>query len=224
MFMIRRDFTRQLKEIEQDVTDMGQMVITAITRSVEALKMRNATEAERIVADDALINKKRWEIEERCIDLIATQQPVASDLREIVAILSIITELERMGDYAEGIGKIVLLHGHEPLVKPLIDIPRMAQKSVAMLRGALDAFVNRDAKAAAAVCAEDDEVDLLHEQVYRVLVSYMIEDPKSITRATYLIWVAHNLERTADRVTNICERIIYLVTGKMSEDVNVSRY
>ena len=222
--MIRKDFARQLKEIEQDVTSMGQMVITAINRSVEALKMRNATEAEKVVADDALINKKRWEIEERCIDLIATQQPVASDLREIVAILSIVTELERMGDYAEGIGKIVLLHGHEPLVKPLIDIPRMAQKGVSMLRKALEAFVNRDAKAAAAVCAEDDEVDLLHEQVYRELVSYMIEDPKSITRATYLIWAAHNLERTADRVTNICERVIYLVTGSMSEDVDVSRY
>jgi phosphate transport system protein len=222
--MIRKDFARQLKEIEQDVTGMGQMVITAINRSVEALKMRNATEAEKVVADDALINKKRWEIEERCIDLIATQQPVASDLREIVAILSIVTELERMGDYAEGIGKIVLLHGHEPLVKPLIDIPRMAQKGVSMLRKALDAFANRDAKAAAAVCAEDDEVDLLHEQVYRELVAYMIQDPKSITRATYLIWAAHNLERTADRVTNICERVIYLVTGSMSEDVDVSRY
>lgn len=222
--MIRKDFAKHIKEIEGDVTSMGQMVITAINRSVEALKMRNATEAERIVADDALINKKRWEIEERCIDLIATQQPVASDLREIVAILNIITELERMGDYAEGIGKIVLLHGHEPLVKPLIDIPRMAQKGVGMLRKALDAFVNRDAKAAAAVCAEDDEVDLLHEQVYRELVSYMLEDPTSITRATYLIWVAHNLERTADRVTNICERVIYLVTGEMTEDVNVSRY
>ncbi len=222
--MIRRDFAKHKKEIEQDVTDMGQMVITAINRSVEALKMRNVTEAEKVIADDDLINKKRWEIEEKCIDLIATQQPVASDLREIVAILSIITELERIGDYAEGIGKIVLLHGHEPLVKALVDIPRMAQKSVAMLRGALDAFVNRDAKAAAAVCAEDDEVDLLHEQVYRVLVSHMIEDPKTITRATYLIWAAHNLERTADRVTNICERIIYLVTGKMSEDVSVSRY
>jgi phosphate transport system protein len=222
--MIRKDFTKQKKEIEQDVIDMGQMVITAIDRSVEALKMRNITEAEKVIANDDLINKKRWEIEDKCIDLIATQQPVASDLREIVAVLSIIAELERIGDYAEGIGKIVLLHGHEPLVKPLVDIPRMAQKSVAMLRGALEAFVNRDAKAAAAVCAEDDEVDLLHEQVYRVLVSYMIEDPKTITRATYLIWAAHNLERTADRVTNICERIIYLVTGKMSEDVNVSTY
>jgi phosphate transport system protein len=222
--MIRRDFAKHIKEIEQEMTDMGQMVMTAITRSVEALKMRNATEAEKIVADDALINKKRWEIEERCIDLIATQQPVASDLREIVAILSISAELERMGDYAEGIGKIVLLHGHDPLVKPLVDIPRMAQKSVSMLRDALDAFTRRDAKAAAAVCAEDDEVDLLHEQVYRVLVSYMIEEPKSITRATYLIWAAHNLERAADRVTNICERVIYLVTGEMSENINVSRY
>jgi phosphate transport system protein len=221
---MRKNFTRHIKELENDVMSMGQMVITAITRSVEALKMRNATEAEKVVADDAEINEKRWEIEEHCIDLIATQQPVASDLREIVAILNIITELERMGDYAEGISKIVLLHGHDPLVKPLIDIPRMAQKGVGMLRKALDAFVQRDAKAAAAICHEDDEVDLLYEQVYRELLSYMIEDPKTITRATYLIWAAHNLERIADRVTNICERVIYLVTGSMSEDVDISRY
>jgi phosphate transport system protein len=221
---MRKNFTRHIKELENDVMSMGQMVITAITRSVEALKMRNATEAEKVVADDAEINKKRWEIEEHCIDLIATQQPVASDLREIVAILNIITELERMGDYAEGISKIVLLHGHDPLVKPLIDIPRMAQKGVGMLRKALDAFVQRDAKAAAAICHEDDEVDLLYEQVYRELLSYMIEDPKTITRATYLIWAAVFLERIADRVTNICERVIYLVTGSMSEDVDISRY
>jgi phosphate transport system protein len=128
-----------------------------------------------------------------------------------------------MGDYAEGIGKIVVMHGDEPLVKPLVDIPRMAQKAVSMLRKSLDAFVNRDAKAAAALCSEDDEVDLLYEQVYRELLTYMIETPATITRATYLIWAAHNLERIADRVTNICERIIFLVTGTMSE-VNVSRY
>jgi phosphate transport system protein len=203
--------------------EMGEMVVTAINRSIEALQNRDVNSANRIIADDELINKKRWDIEEKCINLIATQQPVASDLREIVAVLSIVTELERMGDYAEGIGKIVVMHGDEPLVKPLVDIPRMAQKAVSMLRKSLDAFVNRDAKAAAALCSEDDEVDLLYEQVYRELLTYMIETPATITRATYLIWAAHNLERIADRVTNICERIIFLVTGTMSE-VNVSRY
>jgi phosphate transport system protein len=221
--MLREGFAELIKQLEKDITDMSQMVIAAINRSIEALKARNVDEARRIMDDDALINQKRWDIEEKCIYLIATQQPVASDLREIIAVLSIATELERMGDHAEGIGKIVILYGNEPPVKALVDIPRMAQKAVSMLARSLDAFIKRDAQAAKAICNEDDEVDLLHEQVYRELLSYMIEDPKTITIATYLIWVSHNLERIADRVTNICERIIFLVTGTMTE-VNVSRY
>jgi len=221
--MIRKSFAEHIKELEKEVTAMGEMVVAAINRSIEALKSRNIAEGKQIINDDALINKRRWDIEEKCINLIATQQPVASDLREIVAVLCVVTELERMGDYAEGIGKIVILYGTEPPVKPLVDIPRMAQKAVSMLQRSLDAFIKRDAQAAKAICNEDDEVDLLHEQVYRELLSYMIEDPKTITRATYLIWAAHNLERIADRVTNICERTIFLVTGTMTE-VNVSRY
>jgi phosphate transport system protein len=221
--MVRESFIKYIKELEKEVTELGEMVITAINRSVEALKSLNADQAKRIIADDIFINKKRWDIEEKCVNLIATQQPVASDLREILAILCIVTDLERMGDYAGGIGKIVVMHGGEPLIKPLVDIPRMAEKGVGMLKKSLDAFVRRDAKAAAAVSSEDDEVDLLYEQVYRVLLNYMIENPRTITKATYLIWVAHNLERFADHVTNICERIIFLVTGTMSE-VNVSRY
>jgi len=203
--------------------DMGQMVITAVNRSVETLKARNRQNARQIITDDAIINKKRWDIEENCINLIALQQPVATDLREIIAVLNIITDLERMGDYAEGIAKIVILLGDEPLVKPLVDIPLMAQKATDMLKRSLDAFINRDAKTAEAICNEDDQVDRLYEQVYRELLSYMIEDPKTITRATYLIWVAHNLERIADRVTNICERTVYLATGTLRE-INVSKY
>jgi len=221
--MVRESFIKYIKELEKDVTQMGEMVITAINRSVEALKTLDADQAKRVIADDALINRKRWDIEERCVNLIATQQPVASDLREILAILCIVTDLERMGDYAGGIGKIVIMHGAEPLIKPLVDIPRMAEKGVSMLKRSLDAFVRRDAKAAATISGEDDEVDLLYEQVYRELLNYMIENPRTITRATYLIWVAHNLERFADHVTNICERIIFLVTGALTE-VNVSRY
>ncbi|MCX5638892.1 MAG: phosphate signaling complex protein PhoU, partial [Planctomycetota bacterium] len=156
-------------------------------------------------------------------NLIATQQPVASDLREILAILCIVTDLERMGDYAEGIGKIVVMHGSEPLLKPLVDIPRMADKAVGMLRKSLDAFLRRDAQAAMAINSEDDQVDLLYEQVSGELLTCMIKNPQTISRATYLIWAAHNLERFADHVTNICERIIFLVTGTMTE-VNVSRY
>jgi len=221
--MLREGFVKHIKQLEKDITDMSQMVVVAINRSIEALKARNVDEAKRIVDDDVLINKKRWDIEEKCIHLIATQQPVASDLREIIAVLSIATELERMGDYAEGIGKIVVMHGDEPPVKALVDIPRMAEIGIGMLKRSIDAFLKRDAKAAEAICAEDDQVDLLNEQVYRVLLSYMIESPRVITRATYLIWAAHNLERIADRVTNICERIVFLTTGSMHE-INVSRY
>jgi phosphate transport system protein len=221
--MTRESFRKYIKDLEREVTQMGEMVITAIQRSVEALKTLDTAKAQQIISDDALINKKRWDIEGECVDLIATQQPVASDLREIVAILCIVGELERMGDYAEGIGKIVIMHGGQPLVKPLVDIPQMAEKTVTMLRKSLDAFLRRDAQEASAICSQDDQVDLLYDQVYRELLSYMIENPATITRATYLIWTSHNLERIADRVTNICERIVFLVTGTAAE-LNVSRY
>ena len=221
--MLRESFSKHIKELERDVVQMGEMVITAIDRSVESLKTLDAAQAKQVISDDTLINKKRWDIEEKCINLIATQQPVASDLREIVAVLCIAGELERMADHAEGIAKIVILHGSEPLLKPLLDIPQMAEICISMLKKSLDAFLNRDAKAAQAICADDDRVDLLYEQVYRELLAYMIKDPGTITRATYFIWAAHNLERFADHVTNICERIVFLVTGDMTE-VKVSRY
>jgi len=221
--MVRENYTKHIRQLEKEVMAMGEMVVTAINRSVEALKTLDAAGAQRVISEDVLINRKRWELEEQCVDLIATQQPVASDLREIVAVMSIVTDLERMGDHAEGIGKIVIMHGSEPLVQPLVGIPVMAEKTIAMLRKSLDAFVRRDAKSAEAVCGEDDQVDLLYDQVYRALLAYMLENPKTITRATYLVWAAHNLERIADRVTNICERVVYLVTGTVPE-VNVSRY
>ncbi len=221
--MVRESFSRYIKEVEKEISQMSEMVITATNRSIEALKARDTAAAEKIVADDAMINQKRWDIEERCIDLIATQQPVASDLREIIAALNIITELERMGDYAEGIAKIVILQGQEPLVRPLVAMPIMGQKATDMLKRSIEAFLKRDGKAAEKICDEDDEIDMLYDQVYRELLTYMLEDPKTITRATYLIWAAHNLERIADRVTNICERIVFLVTGSMPQ-AKISRY
>jgi phosphate transport system protein len=221
--MTRESFIGHIKELEKDVVAMSEMVIAATNRSVEALRTQNIEEAEKIISDDELINKKRWDIEEKCIHLIARQQPVASDLREIIGILNIITDLERMGDYAEGIAKIVILLGDEPLIKPLVDIPQMAQKATAMLRESIEAFVNRDVKSAKAICNKDDDVDALYNQVYRELLTYMIEDPKTISKATPLIWAAHNLERIADRATNICERTVFLATGIM-QDINVSRY
>jgi phosphate transport system protein len=220
---IRTTFHKRLKEIQNHVLAMGSMVEKAIDRSVTALKQRDLELAEQIIEDDKMINHKRFEIEEACIELIATQQPMASDLRTIISVLSIITELERIGDHAEGIAKIVLLIGDEPPLKPLIDIPRMSQKTGEMLRRSLEALTNRNADAAKQIVAEDDEVDRLYDQVFRELLTFMIEDPKTITRATRLIWVAHNLERSADRVTNICERVVFTVTGRM-EEIGASKY
>jgi phosphate transport system protein len=220
---IRTTYHKKLRLIQDNILAMGSMVEKAITNSVEALKNRDLEMANQIIAEDQKINRKRFEIEEGCIQLIATQQPMASDLRNIVCILNIVTELERIGDYAEGIAKIVIMIGDEPLLKHLIDIPRMAEKAVEMLHRSLDALINHNADAARQITIEDDEVDNLYDQVFRELLTFMIEDPKTITRATRLIWVTHNLERSADRVTNICERVVYLVTGKM-EEIGASKY
>jgi phosphate transport system protein len=202
---------------------MGSMVSKALIRSVEALKNRNIELANQIIAEDQKVNNKRFEIEEQCIELIATQQPMATDLRTITAILNITTEIERIGDYAVGIARIVILIGNEPLLKPLVDIPLMAEKTVDMLDRCLQAFTNRDAEAAKKIAREDDEIDNLYDQIFRELLNIMAEDPKTITRATRLMWTAHNLERAADRVTNICERVVYIVTGKM-EEIGSSNY
>jgi len=220
---IRTTYHKKLRLIQDDILAMGSMVEKAITNSVEALKNRDLEMAHQIISEDKKINQKRFEIEEKCIQLIATQQPMASDLRSIICILNIVTELERIGDYAEGIAKVVIMIGDEPLLKPLIDIPRMAEKVVDMLHRSLDALINRNADDAKQVTTADNEVDNLYNQVFRELLTFMIEDPKTITRATRLIWVAHNLERSADRVTNICERVVYLVTGKM-EEIGASKY
>jgi phosphate transport system protein len=214
---IRTAFHKRLKEVQDDLLAMGSMVEKAISRSIEALQKRDLIAAKQIIADDIKINEKRFNIEERCIQLIATQQPMAGDLRAIICVLNIITELERIGDHAEGNAKIVIMIGDEPPLKPLIDIPRMAEKTINMLQRGLDAFIRSDADDARQIMAEDDEVDNLYNQVFRELISFMVEDPKTITRATRLLWVAHNLERCADRVTNICERVVFNVTGKMEE-------
>jgi phosphate transport system protein len=220
---IRATFHKQLREIQDDVLAMGSMVEKATSRSIEALKKRDLDMAREIINDDLKINGKRFEIEEKCIELIATQQPMASDLRTIVCVLNIVTEIERIGDHGGGIAKIVIMIGDEPPLKPLIDVPRMGEKTNDMLHRSLDAFINRDAEAARGIVAEDDEVDNLYDQVFRELLTFMVEDPRTITRATRLVWVAHNLERSADRVTNICERVVYMVTGKM-EEIGASKY
>jgi phosphate transport system protein len=221
--MPRNVFDRHLAEIQEEMLVMADMVETAIQRSLEALKSRDVELARQVIADDVKINQKRYDDEERCLELIATQQPLASDLRTIVAVLHMIVDLERMGDHAEGIAKIAVILGDEPPLKPYVDLPRMADIASEMLRESLEAFKHRDAERARAIIDRDDEVDALYDQVYRELLTYMIGDPRTIERATHLIWVAHNLERIADRVTNICERVVFLVTGKI-EELNVSKY
>ncbi|MDD5063748.1 MAG: phosphate signaling complex protein PhoU [Phycisphaerae bacterium] len=220
---MRESFERHIKGLNEHVVAMSEMVASATSRSIKALETRDVKEAEQIVKDDLLINKKRWQIEEECISLIALQQPVASDLREIIAVLNVITDLERMGDYAEGIAKIAIMLSGEPLIRPLIFTPQMTEKTIDMLRRSIQAFVKRDAKTAEAICNEDDEVDKLYDQSYHDLLMRMIKDPTVVSRATPLIWAAHNLERSADRVTNICERTVFLATGIMPQ-VNVSKY
>lgn len=213
----RETLDRAIQKLLDDLLVMGSMVEEAITASVDSLKRRDFEASREVYANDDRINQKHSELEMDCITLIATQQPMARDLRLLAAILEVNTELERIGDYAKGIARINLMHGDQPLIKPLIDIPRMAEKAVDMLHRALTAFVERDVKAARAIPDEDQEVDALYNQVYRELLTYMMADPSTIDRATYLLWVAHNLERSADRVTNICERIIFVVTGEIKE-------
>ncbi|HIP96364.1 MAG TPA: phosphate signaling complex protein PhoU [Anaerolineae bacterium] len=221
--MPRRTFERELQHLQDEMLILGSMVEKAITDSLETLKQRDREAARQVIADDLKINRHRFDIEEACIQLMATQQPMAGDLRAIVAVLHIIVDLERMADHAEGIARITLMMGDQPPLKPLIDVPRMAEKGVDMLRRSLEAFIHRDVEAARRICDEDDEVDALYDQVYRELLTYMIADPTTINRATYLLWAAHNLERIADRVTNICERVIFMATGEM-EELNVSKY
>jgi phosphate transport system protein len=215
--MPRETFERELHHLQDEILVLGSMVEQAVMGSVEALKNRDFETSRRIYSNDRLINEKRYEIEQETLTIIATQQPMARDLRLLAAILEVITELERIGDYAKGICRINFLLGEQALVKPLIDIPRMAEIGLDMLRRSLVAFVNRDAEAARTIPTDDDQVDELYTRVYHDLLQIMINDPSTIDRANYLIWAAHNLERLSDRVTNICERIIFVVTGEIME-------
>lgn len=215
--MPRETFDRELQRLQDETLALASMVEEAITGAVDTLKRRDLEASRRLIADDRRINDKRFEIEADALVLIATQQPMAGDLRTIAAILEITTELERMGDYAKGIAKINLMIGDEPLVKPLIDLPRMARKARDMLHRALDAFVRRDIDLARSIPQDDEEIDGLYNQIYRELISYIIADPRTIEQANQLLWAAHNLERTADRVINICERVVFTVTGEMEE-------
>ena len=215
--MTRETLDRKTQELLDEILVLGSMVQDAILNSVDSLKKRDLKAAKKIYKQDKEINRKRFEIENEALILIATQQPMARDLRVMASILEIAGELERMGDYAKGIALINIRIGDDPLIKPLIDVPRMAEITADMLHRALGAFVANDTETAREIPKEDDKVDVLYNQVYRELLTFMIKDPSTIDNATYLLWVAHNLERTADRVTNICERILFVETGEMVE-------
>lgn len=215
--MARVNFERNLQRMQDEILILGSMVENAIVESVDILKRRDMEGSNRIIEWDQRVNEKRFAIENDTLTLIATQQPMAKDMRVLAAILEIAGELERMGDYAKGIAKINLMIGEGPLIKPLIDIPIMAEKARDMLHRSLDAFVKRDIEVARALAREDDVVDGLYNQVYRELITMIMSNPHNIDQATYLLWAAHNLERTADRVVNICERVVFTVTGDMKE-------
>lgn len=214
---MRKTFESEIQQLKDEMLVMGSLVEQAILGSVEALKTRDIPASQLLYEADARINAMRYEIEEKVMIAIATQQPMAHDLRLLASLLEVSGELERMGDYAKGIARINIRMGDQPLLKPLIDIPRMARKSAGMLQRSLTAFVNEDAEAAHLIPSEDDEVDALYNQIYQELMLYVIQDARSIERANWLLWVAHNLERVADRVTNICERTIFVATGEMKE-------
>ena len=215
--MVRTNFEHEIQNLKDEIIILGSMVEQAMLDSVEAMRKRDMEWSKKIIANDITINQVRFKLENQVMVLIATQQPMARDLRVIASILEVISELERMGDYAKGIAVITIRMDGQPLLKPLIDIPRMALKSSDMLHRALSAFVNEDVIAARSIPAEDDEVDELYNQIYRELMTYVLADPKNIERANWLLWAAHNLERFADRVTNICERTEFVVTGQYRE-------
>ncbi|HEY4688952.1 MAG TPA: phosphate signaling complex protein PhoU [Anaerolineae bacterium] len=213
----RTTLDRDLHAVQDDLLRLGSLIDLAIARALKSLAERDVNLARQIVADDAQVNALRFQIEEECFSLIATQQPTARDLRTAIAALNIVSDLERMADHAAGIAEIVLRMGDEPLLKPLIDMPRMAEECREMLRQALDAYVRHDVELARRVAERDDTIDGLYKQIFRELLSFMLEDPRTTTRALYLLFSAHNLERIGDHITNVAERVIFMTSGEMKE-------
>lgn len=213
----RAEYTRSLSQLRDQVVQLSSMVDKAIARSTDALKNQDVELAQQVMDADQDINQLRWSLEAEALAVIAMQAPMAGDLRLLSAGLHIISELERMGDHAAGNAKIVLLTADEPPLKPLVDIPRMSGVARSMLSSAIDAFISSDVDLARKTMAMDDEIDELYNQVYHELLTYMTEDPLTINRATHLLWAAHNLERIGDRTENICEFVVYAVTGDIEQ-------
>lgn len=221
--MPREQFHRQLEQLKDGVLEMGAMVDRAVERALRALVERDVALASVVVAEDEEIDEVHFNLQNQCLSLLAQQAPMATDLRVIVSVSNIIGDLERMGDHAEGIARIVVMMQDEPLVKPLIDVPTMAERARTMLKQALQAFIDGDTAAAHEVGRSDDEVDELYDRVYQDLIQVMINDPTTVEPSTHLLWVAHNLERIADRSTNIAEQTVFAVTGMLPK-MDVSSY
>ena len=212
---MERHFERELEELNKQLLLMGGRAETIVLKSVEALRRLDRDLANEVFGDDKTMDRMELDIDERCLRLLALQQPMAKDLRFITAALKINNDLERVGDHAVNIAGSVLRLAGKPLLKPLIDIPRMAELASDMLHEALDAFVRRDADTARRICLRDDAVDALNDQIFRELVSYMVEDPMTITRAMELILVARNLERVADLATNVAEEVVFIAEARV---------
>jgi phosphate transport system protein len=214
---LRATYDREYAHVQEQILKLGELVDQAIALSLKCLQDRDQDLAQQVIDDDNAVNQLRFYIEEECLALIATQQPTASDLRAVVAAMNIVTDIERMGDHATGIAKTVIKMGDEPLLKPLIDIPKMVELSREMLKASLQAFIQRDEAKARSIAQRDDEIDALYRAIFDELVEIMVDKPDAVERATYLLWCAHNLERIGDRVTNIAERVIFMSTGDMKE-------
>lgn len=215
--MPRQTLDREIHQLQDEVLLLGSMVEQAMLNAIDALKRRDQKAARQVYHGDELINEKRYAIENRVLILFATQQPIAHDLRLLAAIMEVITELERMGDYAKGIAKISLKIGDDDTPIPTREISRMGDLAVGMLHRALGAFIAEDVSAAYRIPQDDDQIDELYNQVYRKNLETMIANPGIIDHSNYIMWVVHNIERMADRVTNICERTVFIATGELIE-------
>jgi len=216
--MTRQNLDRKIRHMLDEILVIDSMVESATLEAIQALKQHDLDAARRIYQADAEINARRFRLENECMITIATEQPImATDLRLVASVLEVVNELERMGDYAKGIARICLRIGHEPHIKPIVDLPHMADIAVSMLHRAVSAFIAQDAEAARRIPQDDDQVDALYEKIYRDLIDIITGDTSTLSQANLLMWAAHNLERMADRVTNICERTIYIKTGEMKE-------
>jgi phosphate transport system protein len=212
---VQRHFHEELEGVKQTLLAMGGLVEDQIRRAMKALLERDDALAQEVIDRDRQVNTYDVEVDEQCVSLLALYQPAAGDLRFITTAMKIVTDLERIGDQAVNIAQRVLELNREPQLKPYIDLPRMAEKAQRMVKESLDAFVARDTALARQVCGEDSDVDLLKEQIFRELLTFMMEDPRTIPRAIRLILISRFMERVADHATNIAEMVVYLVEGKM---------